>query len=230
MKMYATLSRTLLLASLLTGTAAHADALVLTDPLQFGRLSRNGIAQDWSHFTGNPATDGEPYPGVINPTTPYHYRQYFYNVGSNPFVEISIDSLAATTFFSAYQTYYNPGDLAQDWLGDAGSSSNYAFDAVPADAQDPRYFQVVAGINTTLIVVVNESTTNGGLDLPFTLQLTGHTDSQYSDGIGTDLSAVPAASRIPEPSTVLLLLAPLAVAASRRIAKRGSKTSRLEMA
>jgi hypothetical protein len=35
------------------------------DPMQLGRLSRNGIPQDW--------VGAEPFPGIINATTPYHY-------------------------------------------------------------------------------------------------------------------------------------------------------------
>ena len=43
-------------------------ALTLADPTQLGRLSRNGIAQDWSL--------GEAFPGVINTGTTYHYHVF----------------------------------------------------------------------------------------------------------------------------------------------------------
>ena len=47
---------------LYTGTMTLSSG----DPIQAGRLSRNGIPQDWS--------GGEPYPGEINPGTSYHYQ------------------------------------------------------------------------------------------------------------------------------------------------------------
>ncbi len=209
MKTRGILKRTLLIAALLASGSAFADALTLSDPIQLGRLSRNGIPQDWSGT--------EAYPGVINTTTPYHYRTYFYNVGLTPYIQISIDSISALTFFSAYQTFYNPTNLAQQWLGDPGGSGNYNFDNVPANEVDPRFFQVTAAANSTLVLVVNESTTNGGIGQPFNLLVEGFSDTEYDDE--TVLAAVPAASRIPEPST-MLLLAPLALVVGLKSRRR----------
>lgn len=223
MKALRMLSRTLLAASLLASGAAYADALTLSDPAQLGRLSRNSVAQDWSHFELDPTQNGEQYPGAINPGVSYRYHTYFYNVGSNPFIQIDIDSMSSFTFFSAYQTFYNPLNKQQQWLGDAGQSGNYAFDANPADAVDPRYFQVVAALNSTLVIVVNETsgTTSGastGIGAPFTLAVESYPDSQYNfDPVF--LSPVSAAARIPEPST-LLLLAPLALVAGLKTRRR----------
>ena len=44
------------------------------DPTQLGRLSRNGLPQDWS--------GGEPFPGVINPATSYHYTTLDLDLGA----------------------------------------------------------------------------------------------------------------------------------------------------
>ena len=221
MTMLATLTRSALLASALVGTtAAYADALTATDPIQLGRLSRNATQQDWA--------GQEAYPGVINPSTPYHYRTYFYNVGLLPYVDITIDSVAATVFFSAYQTFYNPTNLAQGWLGDEGSSGNYNFSSVVPPV-DSRFFDVVLGRNTTLVLVVNESTTNGGIAQPYDLHVYGNSSSGSYESI--ELFAVSAISRIPEPSTVLLLaFAPLALVAGRRARKQRSNDASIALA
>src|SRR5262245_27252913 len=59
-------------AFLLTCGIAHATLIFsgtisvsAGDPTQLGRLSRNGVAQDWA--------GSEPFPGIINPGTTYHY-------------------------------------------------------------------------------------------------------------------------------------------------------------
>ena len=205
MKFYSALAKALLLSLTLAG-AAHAgtiftttDSLAATDPIQFGRLSRNSIAQDWSGT--------ETYPGIINPTVQYHYRTYLINVGLTPYIQISIDTTAATTFFSAYQTAYNPStpaSFAIGWLGDAGASGNFDFGG---GGFDTRFFQVVAQLNSQLVLVVNESATNGGLNFPFTILVEGFTDTAFGE---------PSVTAVPEPSTIALLLAPLALFAVRR--------------
>lgn len=230
MKVFTTLTNAALLASALIGTAAYADALVLTDPIQLGRLSRNNVAQDWSHFEFDPATNGEQFPGVINATAQYHYHAYYYNVGLTNFLQFSIDSTSRLTFFSAYQTFYNPANLGQNWLGDAGSSGNFAFDSNPGHAVDGRFFQVVAGINTTLIVIVNETTANQGIGAPFDMLAEAFTDSGFnSDSVV--LTPVAVGNRIPEPSTLaLLVMAPLGLILGRRARRRSSCAAKLAIA
>src|SRR5215510_4716545 len=89
---------------LLAATSARAttildltSALALSDPTQLGRLSRNGVPQDWS---GTEAA----FPGVLNTATTYHYHTYFVGTGATPFIQISFDSDLANTFVSAYDT------------------------------------------------------------------------------------------------------------------------------
>src|SRR5258708_4798439 len=133
------LSRVLMIA---LATAAFAQASIIFDitsavslgnPTQTGRLSRNNIPQDW--------TGGEPFPGVINTASVYHYTTYLISVGITPFIQIDSDSLSPNTFVSAYLGAYLPnsvvgGNLGFDtnWLGDAGGSGNFF-------GVDPRFFQ-----------------------------------------------------------------------------------------
>src|SRR5689334_3378232 len=83
-----------------TVLADISSALTSADPTQLGRISRNGIASDWS--------TPKPFPGVINPTTSYNYHTYSVNVQAGSFVQVLIDSLSANTFVSAYLGSYNP--------------------------------------------------------------------------------------------------------------------------
>lgn len=174
------------------------DQLVSGDPTQTGRLSRNGIPQDWA--------GSEPFPGVINPGTTYHYMTYSVNVGVTPFIQIDFDSNAATTFVSAYTNSYLPDSAGSPnlgfdthWLGDAGSSGNFF-------GVDPLFFNVIAPAHSNLIVVVNESTANGGLLLPYHLTVEGYLDSNFTS--------------TPEPSSVLVCLAALSVMLGVRMRKR----------
>src|SRR5438128_1300263 len=107
------------------------SALQLSDPTQLGRLSRNGIIQDWA--------GSEPFPGIINGSTSYHYAAYLVNVGLSNFIQIDFDSTSANTFVSAYQTSYSPPDLTTNWLGDGGASGNFF-------GTDPRFFNVIAAV------------------------------------------------------------------------------------
>ena len=165
-------------------------SLSSSDPTQLGRLSRNAIPQDW--------TGGEPYPGVINPTTSYHYRTvtipwYLFVYDSGDFakyVQIEVDSTAATTFASAYLNSYDSTNLALNWLGDPGTSG----DSFP---NDTLFFQVLLGNpGDSLVIVMNESTINGGLNLPMTVNVEAFTDTMYTD---------PAGAPVPEPASMVLL-------------------------
>lgn len=147
------------------------------DPTQMGRLSRNGIPQDWA--------GSEPFPGVINPSTLYHYSTFSVFVDDTPFIQVTLDSVSANTFVSAYLDSYDPTDPASTWLGDAGFSGNLF-------GTDPVFFQVVAPVGHNLLVVINNTGAgNAGVGDPFNLLVEGFTDTEYSDPV-------------PEPSTLLL--------------------------
>ncbi len=212
MKPLRVLTHLLVLFTALACAAAQADVITTSitsaDRIQQGRLSRNGIPQDF-------AAD-EPFPSAINLTTSYRYATFFVNVGSTPYVSISIDTPDGNEFGSVYQTSYAPnGTIAgfqNHWLGDAGGS-NFTFDNFNPFS-DSSYMDVVAALNSTIVIVVNTTAAAfGGVGSLFTLSVQGSSDADF-----TNLRDL-AISRIPEPSTIVLLIAPLAFLAGSAAAR-----------
>lgn len=189
-------ARTLFGALVLCSGLAQAGVLYTdsisilnTDPTQLGRLSRNGIIADWSFQ--------EPFPGVINVNTTYHYRTVTVQVPNwLSFLQISIDSESANIFASVYDTSYNPDPLAANrgldvnYMGDAGASGNIF--------GNPRFFQVIdeTAANSpsgfgTVVLVLNETSANGGLNSPVGVVVEGFSDTGFNE--------------VPEPLTGTLL-------------------------
>ena len=207
MKLKQLLKQLLLAAAMLSAVDAAVASVTSTIAAglrgsQQGRLSRNGIPQDWS--------GSEVYPGVINPTVTYFFTTFTVNVGSLNYLEIDIDSVSPNTFASAYQTSYFPTNLQTNWLGDAGTSGN------SFSSSDILAFNVVANLGSFVTIVIANTAAGGvGITDPFTLSVYGFPDSQYSaDAVELALS------RVPEPSTLLLLLAPLGLVAGRKLRER----------
>jgi hypothetical protein len=192
----------------LSAAMAHAEVIYLSPSdypsslgifsptgTQLGRLNRNGVPSDWSA--------SKSFPGVFNPATIYNYQVFDVNVGLYPFIQIEFDDPYAAFFASAYLGSYAPANLALNYLGDPGSSGN--------PFGNPNYFQVQVPINTELLIVINETTHNGGIGLPFGLMVEGFYDTNFTD-----------ATNVPEPSTILLVCAGMALLPLLLL--RGSRT------
>lgn len=216
MKLKHVLSKVLVAASLIAAGVDVAQAS-LTDTIggyrgtQQGRISRAGIPQDW--------TGGEVFGGVINPTVTYYYATFALNVGSLNYLDINVDSVSTNTFLSVYQGSFDPLNLALNWLGDSGTSRNYF-------GTDPLFVDVVAAMNSVVYLVM--TTTNVGTSAladPFTLLVSAYPDSSFNSA-PVELQPL----RVPEPSTMLLLLAPLALLGARRFAKRDATNDGMALA
>lgn len=199
MNRFFTLARAAVLLSTLVGAAAFADPMPLSvvitasDPVEKGRPSRNGLPQD---FDGT-----EPFPGFINPTLSYHFHPYTINVGLNPYVTITFDSLSPNTFLSAYQSAYYVTAPQTTWLGDAGTSGNYF-------GTDPLSFSFIAAINSTVVLILNETTPNAGLNYsPALVYAQLSSDRDYDNTV--DVAITSGGQVIPEPATLALFGAPL---------------------
>jgi hypothetical protein len=178
-------------------TTIDTDTLSLAggDPTQLGRLTRNGVPSDWS--------TAKPFPGVTSPTTSFHYKTLDLDITAleagftyGGFIQIDFDSPFVTTFLSAYLDFYNPLNLATNYLGDAGFSGNLV-------SGDPAFFQVFVPQAHHLILVLNETGTNAGLGLAGGLVVEAFADTEF-----TDLA-------VPEPGSLVLLASGVAFAARR---------------
>lgn len=182
-------------SSLVSATTITTFTATVTsgDSTQLGRLSRNGQPQDWSGV--------EPFPGVINTGTSYHYHVYdipaaLFSFDSGDFagyVQISVDSNSGNTFASAYSNSYDPTSKQTNWLGDAGTSGNFF--------GNPLFFQVLLTPGQDLMLVINE-TNAAGIGDQLGILIEGFTDSEYTDPRGTN---VPTTSPVPEPASMVLL-------------------------
>ncbi len=199
-----------LLCGFAEATAIYSNTISIAagDPTQLGRLSRGGIPQDWS--------GGEDFPGVLNTTTSYHYFTVDLDLDAlesgytdyGGFLQVSFDSTFSTTFLSAYEDTYAPDPVAPNrgldtnWLGDPGFSGNFF-------GTDPVFFQVIVPSTHHLILVLNESVTNGGLGQPGTVLVEAFTDTEFTD-------LTPRSSSVPEPGTWALLMCGMVLLAVRR--------------
>ena len=222
-KRVSTLAFTLLGSLILCGGLARADVLytgtitlLSTDPTQLGRLNRDGNIPDWSA--------PKPFPGALNLTTSYHYEAISVQVPSGlSFLAITIDSNDANIFASLYDTAYLPDSSALNrgldvnYLGDAGGSGNFF-------GTSPRFFQVVdqTAANSmsgfaTVLLVLNETVTNAGLNSPVDVLVEGFCDTDF-DGLGQCTGGGTGGGAVPEPGTLAPLCAGLIVlvAAYRR--------------
>jgi hypothetical protein len=172
------------------------------DPTQLGRLSRNGIPQTWDN--------SEAWPATINPAVSYHYKTLDLDLTAleagyvyGQFIQVIIDSASANTFLAGYLNSYDPTSAATmqaTWLGDPGTSG-LSF------GTDPLPFQVQVLAGGHLILVLNETTTNAGLNTPANIIVEAYSDNTFTDLVAT----------VPEPATwASLALGIAAVGALRR--------------
>jgi len=187
-------SAILLSGSVCSGATLYDSGLVAlsaADPVQLGRLNRDVVLSDWSA--------SKDFPGAVNTAIPYHYRAFVLPSILYPYIQISVDDISGTaqTFVSAYLNSYTPDSTAPNYgfdanyLGDEGYSGNLA--------GNPRAFQVVVPVGSTLVLAVNDiSRTGDGIGQPFRLVAEGFTDTEFSEA--------------PEPATFACVVAAVGAA------------------
>jgi hypothetical protein len=113
----------------LADTTTISDDVTVTDPLQFGRLTRNGMP--------SVAGTAKPFPGIAS-TSLFNYDAYTFtnNIGASATVVVTLDELienSARDFSAAYFNDFNPENIASNYFADEGISGDgsYSFN-IPA--------------------------------------------------------------------------------------------------
>jgi hypothetical protein len=119
-------------------TTTISDDVTVTDPQQFGRLTRNGIP--------SVAGTAKPFPGIES-TSLFNYDAYTFtnNIGASATVVVTLDELIESSFrdFSAaYFVDFNPENIAMNYLADEGISGDGSYS-----------FNIAAG--STFVITVN---------------------------------------------------------------------------
>ena len=159
-------------------------ALTQSDPVQVGRISRQGVQQDW--------VGTEVFGGTIYTEFLFHYHTYTIpaaGLQAGRFVQVHLDDLGlnqGTLFVSAYAHSFNPADLGANWLGDAGQSGNFL------GGVDPVFFQVLVPAETDLVIVVWNAGSEGlGVGENFRLIAEQFADAAYSEPVLTTPTPTP---------------------------------------
>ena len=94
-------------------TFTISDDVTLTDPVQTGRLTRNGVA--------SVAGTLKPFPG-INDFLPHHFDAYTFvnTTGSLQTVAVTLETTDLADFSATYAFSFDPANIAINYLADAG--------------------------------------------------------------------------------------------------------------
>ena len=169
-------------------------AISQSDPIQMGRISRNGIAQDWS---GSEAFGVPIYQDFL-----FHFHTYTIpsaTLTQGRFIQIELDDQGlnqGNLFVAAYANSINPGVFDTNWLGDAGQSGNFL------GGTDPVSFQVVVPPSSDLVILVwNAGFYNLGVGEQFRLIAEQFSDVAYREpGATPTPTPTPTATPTPTPT------------------------------
>lgn len=180
------------------GTVSLAGA-----PVETGRLSRNGVQQDW--------LGDEAYPGLTATTSSFAYRAipvaFAPNLGQDVYYDVTVTDPGAIVFASACLDAYDPANKAAGWLGDEGASGDYF-------PNDSRFFDVVVPAGHSLVLVFN-AVTAGASAAGADWFVSAYSDTEYNEAFAAPTAAVP------EPATWALALGGIGLTGAALRRRRG---------
>lgn len=133
-------------------TQVRNNSIVAGEPTQAGRLDRNGVA--------SAAGVQKPFPGVLSTNLPFAVDAFAFT-NTEPFAVPILITLSTTgtqtsvPFSAAYLNSFDPGNIATNYLGDAGAS--------PSAGTEPTAYSVTIPANTLFLVTVNETVSTAGV-------------------------------------------------------------------
>jgi hypothetical protein len=140
-----------------------------SDPSMSNRLSRNGVTS---------TCVGKAFPGTL--PGPVSYETFdFFNSGPAECVSVSFTG-TLDNFGSAYANFFDPTNLALNYLGDAGASST-----------SERVFSFLAPADSVFVIVANSISSLDGESFSFTVT-------------GDSINAGTTPTAVPEPTSLLL--------------------------
>lgn len=127
-----------------TCTLTGSGSITNSDPTQNGRMTRNGVVST--------CAANKPFPG-INDTALRHFDQYsFTNAGSaTACATFTVSNACANNlYYATYLGSFNPANIAENFLGDPGSTAT------------TQTWSVNVPAGQTVVLVVHEVTANAG--------------------------------------------------------------------
>jgi hypothetical protein len=138
------------------------------DPVQTGRLTRNGVAST--------CASPKAFPGVFDPSGNRAYDKYTFVNASNAkqcvtvSYQLTSPPCAGGGAFGVAYSSFNPGNIGQNWLADGGSSVN---ESGAPGAAGPRTFSFRAKKHSTFDIVIS-AVDIGGTCNQYSLSVSGN--------------------------------------------------------
>jgi hypothetical protein len=193
--------------------ALTANAAIITngtytfsglEPMQEGRVFRNGVPSDWG--------TAKAFPGTTDDNGMFAYTTIPFNVGADPFIQITYQWFSGSGVFAVLYsgTTYDPNALSANYVGDAGSS-------VSNLTGMPRTFRVDGVLSGDYLLVLSGVSAGAITGTTIGYCVEGFPDTS-SPGSCTDFGV--GDPGVPEPSTLVFVALALGLAGLAKFRRR----------